>query len=166
MPGIWIDIENELTDIEREVGMLTDAVSLYVSRPKDDPAWVWVVVQGLASGVEKIYSGCERVMAIIAADIDGAPLLHHDGWHAALLKRVAKPFAGTRDAVISEQTYQTLDLLRSFRHRQRNSYGMMLDADIVVERAEQASSAFVLFRRDVAAFGEAFRGRSGAPAPR
>lgn len=105
MPGTFFDIENELNDIEREVGMLSDAVSLYAHRPKDDPAWVWVVVQGLASGVEKIYSGCERIMAMIAADVDGASVSHQDGWHAALLKRVAHPFPGVREAVISEQTY-------------------------------------------------------------
>ncbi|MDP3898403.1 MAG: hypothetical protein Q8Q62_17170 [Mesorhizobium sp.] len=166
MPGIFVDIQNELTDIEREVGMLSDAVSLYAKGSKDDPAWVWVVVQGLASGVEKVYSGCERVMAMIAADIDATPVSHHDGWHAALLSRVAQAFPGVRGAVISEQTYQALDLLRSFRHRHRNSYGLTLDAEIVVDRAQQASFAFAHFKRDVTDFGESFEVRSSGPGPR
>lgn len=166
MPGIFVDIENELTDIEREVAMLSDAVSIYAHGPKDDPAWAWVVVQGPASGVEKIYSGCERVMAMIAADIDDAPVSHHDGWHAALLKRVAHAFPGVRDAVISDQTHQALDVLRSFRHRQRNSYGLTLDAEIVVDRARQASSAFAQFKRDVTEFGQSFEDRTSGPGPR
>jgi hypothetical protein len=40
MRGIFVDIENELADIENEVDMLSRSVELYGHRADDgDPAW-------------------------------------------------------------------------------------------------------------------------------
>ena len=65
---------------------------------------------------------------------------------------MANPFPDVRAAVISEQTYTALDRLRSFRHRERNTYGLVLDTDIVVERANQTIEAFGQFGLELAAF--------------
>jgi hypothetical protein len=91
-------------------------------------------------------------MAMIATDIDGARIEHGDGWHISLLKRMAHPFPNVRGAVISEETYKALDQLRSFRHRERNTYGLVLDEEIVVERANQTGLAFKLFKSQLVAF--------------
>jgi hypothetical protein len=137
--GIFVDIENELADIGNEVEMLSDGIAIF---RRDDahaePAWSWLALQGLASGVEKVYTGCERVMAMIASDIDGAKVDRGEGWHISLLKRMAHPFPGVRDAVITEECYRALDQLRAFRHRERNTYGLILDAGIVLDRASRA----------------------------
>jgi hypothetical protein len=54
MLGIFVDIENELTDIESEVEMLSSGVAIFQRGSVDtDPAWSWLMIQGLASGVEK-----------------------------------------------------------------------------------------------------------------
>ena len=50
----------------------------------------------ISSAVEKIDSGCERVMARIARDIDQARILHDDGWHGALLRRATEAVATVR----------------------------------------------------------------------
>lgn len=152
MLGIFVDIENELSDIEREVDLLASSLELIKQEARNDETWSWLVIQGLASGIEKIYTGCERVMGLIATEIDKSPVSHAEGWHASLLKRVANPFPHIRDAVITEETYTELDHLRSFRHRERNTYGLSLDSEIVVERAGEAVAAFSSFRRDVATF--------------
>jgi hypothetical protein len=90
MRGIFVDIENELTDIGNEVDMLFGGVAIFQRNSADaDPAWSWLAIQGLASGVEKIYTGCERIMAMIAGDVDGARAEHSEGWHISLLKRMA-----------------------------------------------------------------------------
>ena len=109
-------------------------------------------MQGLASGVEKIYTGCERVMAMIANDIDGARIERNEGWHISLLKRMAHPFPDVRDAVISAECFRMLDQLRAFRHRERNTYGLILDRGIVLERALQTRAAFEKFRSEVTLF--------------
>jgi hypothetical protein len=153
MLGIFVDLENELSDIAKEVELLSLSLELYRSPPKDAPeAWHWITIQGFASGVEKVYSGCERVMQMIAGEIDHSKVDHVEGWHMSLLKRMAHPYPGVRDAVISTECYKALDQLRAFRHRQRNSYGLTLDRAIVLERAAQAREAFEMFRSEVAAF--------------
>ena len=54
MLGIFVDIENELLDIAREVDMLSRSLELYGEAPENAPeAWHWIMVQGFASGVEK-----------------------------------------------------------------------------------------------------------------
>lgn len=153
MLGTSVDIENELTDIASEVSMLLQGLDIFrAERAASEAAKVWLGIQGLASAVEKIYSGCERVMAIIANEVDGAKVERGDGWHVSLLKRMSHPFGDAREPVISTETYLMLDRLRSFRHRERNTYGLVLDADIVVERAGQTALAFDAFRKDVRAF--------------
>ncbi|WP_020185410.1 hypothetical protein [Methylopila sp. 73B] len=154
MRGSSIDIENELRSVADEVEMLASAVELVRrdSPPAGETAYTWLAVQGLASGVEKIYTGCERVMGMIAQQIDGAKVERDEGWHVALLKRMANPFPEVRGPVISHESYQALDRLRAFRHRERNTYGLSLDRDLVVERSEEAVDAFQRFQSDVLRF--------------
>jgi hypothetical protein len=102
--------------------------------------------------VEKVYSGCERVMEMVASEIDHSKVDHAEGWHTSLLKRMANSYPGVREAVISSGCYNALDQLRAFRHRHRNSYGLTLDRTIVLERAAQAKQAFDIFRSEIAAF--------------
>ena len=106
----------------------------------------------LGSGVEKVYSGCERVMSRIANDVDGAKIGNTDGWHATLLLRMARPYPGIRAAILSAEAYTLLDGLRSFRHRERNSYGFNLDPVIVQERAGEAVRAFLVFKSEILRF--------------
>ncbi|TCT05634.1 hypothetical protein [Aquabacter spiritensis] len=153
MRGIFVDIENELIDIAHEVEMLARGTEIYINQEeKAEPALAWLLVQGLASGVEKVYTGCERVMSMIARGIDNAKIETEDGWHISLLKRMAHPFPEIRPAVIEQDTYRALDRLRAFRHRQRNVYGLGLDADIVLERALETTHVFGRFRDDLEAF--------------
>jgi len=154
MLGIYVDLENELIEIEREVDMLARGGELYEQHTQDgdDSAFRWLAIQGLASGAEKIYTGCERVMAKIASDIDGARIDHGEGWHASLLRRMANPFPGIRGAVISEESLKGLDQLRAFRHRERNTYGLSLDPEIVTERAVETEAIFARFRTEISAF--------------
>ena len=91
-------------------------------------------------------------MSRITIDVDGEPIAHGDGWHVGLLKRMSHPIADRRGSVIGPDVYSKLDRLRSFRHRERNSYGIQLDPGIVLERAKEAVVAFAGFRSDVAQF--------------
>ena len=54
--------------------------------------------------------------------------------------------------VISKQCFALVDKLRSFRHRERNTYGFNLDFPISVERAREAVESFALFRTKIRAF--------------
>lgn len=48
-----------------------------------------MVTHGLAGYAEQIYTGAERCLNIVARDIDGSPIEKSEGWHKALLDRIA-----------------------------------------------------------------------------
>jgi hypothetical protein len=91
-------------------------------------------------------------MARIASEVDQAPVMHADSWHRALLRRMANPFPEVRPAVISPACYDVMDALRAFRHRERSTYGIKLDLEIVLARARQATGGFHMVRSEVRAF--------------
>jgi hypothetical protein len=153
MHAIFVDVENEFTEIATEAEGLSNRLArLDADGPLLDFQDRCEATHVCASATEKIYTGCERVMARLASDIDGAPLTRSDGWHMALLRRMACPYPGLRPAVISADCFALLDKLRSFRHRERNSYGVRLDFDIVVGRGREAIAGLAMFRSEVLAF--------------
>lgn len=149
--GLAVDIANELANLTREADLLEGALPNLAG---GDLPIHWVQIGGVAAAVEKIYSGCERVMLLIAKGVDGAPIDKADGWHRTLLDRLSNSFPNIRDAVLSAECRDGLDRFRSFRHRVRNSYGIDLDPEIVLERAAELSPVLEAFRREILAFLE------------
>lgn len=157
MRAIFVDLANELQELASEVAMLRLSVADHDASKQHLPAhMIWLHVAGLASGIEKIHSGCERIMATIATHVDDSAVSKDQGWHATLLRRMQNPFPGVREALLTAETYNALNELRAFRHRERNSYGIALDAEIVEQRAREAILAFTLFEKDFALFVKGF----------
>lgn len=154
MPGISADIENEFHAIEREADLLATSLHLVVSdmAPGQPTARLWLDTQGLASGIVKVYSGCERVILRITNSLDRAPLDTDSGWHATLLRRAAEPFENRRGPIISTTCYEALNRFRAFRHRERSSYGADLDLSIVIDRGHEMLSTFRLFQSEIRIF--------------
>lgn len=154
MSGFEAGIREEFRDLAREAELLDRAVGIFrADRARaEDEARIWITLQGLASGITRLYSGCERVMSHLAKSADGVPIERVEGWHRALLMRMHQPFGAKRPGILSQECFDALDRLRAFRHRERNSYGSDLDGDIVAERAVEMVQAFALFERDVMAF--------------
>ncbi|WP_250957039.1 hypothetical protein [Rhizobium sp. CG5] len=151
MQAIFIDLANELQELADEVEMLRlSAAEHEATKSTLTPQMAWLHIAGLASGIEKVYTGCERIMATIAVQLDKSPISRDQGWHATLLRRMHNAFPGVREALLADDTYDALNDLRAFRHRERNSYGLALDSEIVGQRASEAITAFQLFRRDFA----------------
>lgn len=153
MSALSVDIENDFRDVFDEAALLAAAITL-PSAESDDAgeALHWAVIAGIAAGVEKVYSGCERIMQTLARDIDGAPVGVSESWHLTLLNRMANPYPGVRDSIISAECKGRLDGLRSFRHRVRSSYGIRLDDGLVLERAGEVGDALTRFHDEVTAF--------------
>jgi hypothetical protein len=164
MQAIFVDLDNELAELADEVEMLRLSLEAHEASKQTLPAHLlWLHVAGLASGIEKIYTGCERIMASIAANIDESPVGHDQNWHSTLLRRMHNSFPGVRDALLSDEGYHSLNDLRAFRHRERNSYGIGLDQEIVEQRAGEAIEAFALFERDFALFKNNFGPSQNSP---
>jgi hypothetical protein len=134
-----IDALNELSDAALEAKKLGIALKEVRETPHSlEGAMGWLTVQGLASAIEKIYGGCERAMVIVTKSVDGQAIEAGDGWHRSLILRMANPFGASRPAAFSAETVTELDKLRSFRHRERNSYGSALKGERVIEIASGA----------------------------
>jgi len=153
MQGLFVDIENDLVEIQEEAVLLANFKSNFNGKNSDSlqDFELWGGTVAIASGVEKVYTGCERVMKRVAEEIDEAPI-KGDAWHATLLKRMANHYPGQRGNLISQETFDALDKVRAFRHRERNSYGTKLNTDIVMQRADECIQAFELFMKDVLQF--------------
>lgn len=96
-----VDIGNEFDEIATEAARLASKLTrIGPATPIVDVQERWEATLVCASAAEKIYTGCERVMARLATEIDGSPVMHSEGWHATLLRRVANPFPGVRDAIV------------------------------------------------------------------
>ncbi len=117
--GLGVDIENEFKTLLEEAAMLADVLPS-LSAPTQK-ARRWIEIAGAAAAIEKIYSGCERVMLLLAKRVDGAAIDKSDGWHATLLKRMSNDFPEVRGPILSAACREDLDRFRSFRHRVRNS---------------------------------------------
>jgi len=124
----------------------------------------WEATTLCASAAEKIYTGCERVMAKLATEVDGEKVDKGDAWHRALLDRMRQPFHG-RDAVVTDETHALLDKMRAFRHRERNTYGFNLDTVIVLERAREVIQAYDGLAADVRRLLDAYPGDPQQPQP-
>lgn len=85
--------------------------------------------RGIASMLAETYSCTEKVLLLIAENIDEtAP--QGNNWHTELLKQMSININSIRPYVISDTTTKLLNELRAFRHIQRNIYG----ADLYIER--------------------------------
>lgn len=143
-------IESDLASIDAEVEILATGL-LELGRETTDGLLVQFNAMGLAAAIDSIYSGSERVMSLVAAKIDDAPIAKSGAWHAELIERLASPH-GQRAAILSPDTRALLDVFRSFRHRVRSNYGSRLDVPIVEERARAVPDLARLFRQDLQAF--------------
>ncbi len=145
-----IDASNELSDVEIETGKLVEVLELIRNRPDlFVDTMGWLAVQGVASAIEKIYGGIERTLLILCKQIDGYPIEKSESWHRSLALRMSHPFGEARPAVLSAESAETIDTLRAFRHRERNSYGSAIDFSRVLELAEETNLAPGLLRADM-----------------
>lgn len=162
MHPLLVDVLNQVEDAEAEASRLGEAVERSATIDlTDDPLVGWLLLQGVASAVEKIYSGYEQAMNRIAVTVDGAPVVPDGSWHRTLLSRMARPVPGVRPAVLSPSTAAALDALRAFRHRERNVYGSLLDRAKVMENVARVPVVVAGFRADLVALAD----HLNAPAP-
>ncbi len=85
MQATFVDIENEFADLAEEVEHLSRFLDrLTQDGPSGESEDTWAVSHVCASATEKTYTGCERIMAKVASEVDRAPVAHSEGWHRAI----------------------------------------------------------------------------------
>lgn len=152
-----IDAFNELLEVERETEKLQQALSSSTFPSGSGSAEEWIDVLGFASAVEKVYSGCERVLELISKQVDKQAISKSEDWHRQLLLRMRNEWPDVRPPVLSDETFRLLNDLRSFRHRQRNTYGSDLDSSRVAALAKEAILLPGMLRADVEALAASLK---------
>ncbi len=151
--AIWHDILIELRRLDDEQALTRQ---LLASMPEGAPAdrfTAWRDKKALSDAVESLYTGIERVMVLIAEQIDGGAPAGSD-WHRRLLDRMAHEGVDRcRPALLSDATLACLDNLRAFRHRTRMGYGSDLDWEKTKRAGHDATTALDLFRTDLFRLG-------------
>ena len=154
MQPIFVDIRNELDRVHQETKVLKQAWTRFVSERESvfaDPVLHWMAISAIGSGIEKVYSGIERILKMVASDIDSS-VPRDEAWHKTLLQRMASDLPGIRPPVIRKETLAKLDGLRSFRHRVRYSYIADLDESRLLSIAEDTFKALPEFEKDLTEF--------------
>ncbi len=104
----------------------------------------------VALDLDRYYTSAESTLKAIARIMDGdAPA--GDGWHRALLDRMASEDQ-TRPAVISGETHERLRKLLGFRHFLRHAYAVELDWSKLVPIASDIGDLEDALDRDLDAF--------------
>jgi len=142
-------IRSEIPELDRAVG----AVFRHWQRARVAPDDQDAFVNSVALNLHGFYNGIERVMELIAVDLDGATL-GGDAWHSELLRQMELDVPSIRPAVISTETRRRLDEYRRFRHRVRNIYAANLNASQLEGIVSQLEATWELLRPELLAFAE------------
>ena len=149
----------KLTKIEKEVRHLSLLSGRYAEMTNaanqalgDKEMAVLMTNRMLASQLQVVYTGMKSVIRNVIEDIDGfVPTA--DSWHVKLLEQAAQPLDSSgRPALLKDRTRKHLDEMRKFRHMARNSYGVGLQLDRLIELSTVASEAFSWFKHDFNVF--------------
>ncbi|MEM8546467.1 MAG: hypothetical protein AAGF66_21035, partial [Cyanobacteria bacterium P01_H01_bin.119] len=73
-------------------------------------------------------------------------------WHSALLQRMTQAVPSIRPAVISLETYTSLNALRGFRHFFRHAYEVPINYEQLVVNLNLSRTAFKQLEVDLSAF--------------
>lgn len=147
--AIFALIQSEFDKIDKELSALKDAQDA-LKNEMVPPQIKHIVMVGIASTIEKTFTGAENILRRIAAELDGY-VPSGDAWHKDLIDQMAMTI-DERDAVLNDTTAQTLHDMRMFRHRERNSYGFMLNEYRVLDLADEIASTISSLKMDIAVF--------------
>ncbi|NMF85624.1 hypothetical protein [Nodosilinea sp. P-1105] len=119
------DIDMELT----RLGQLEDDIAKVNRTLEQNPGQAEWLYENLALKLHNFYTGCEKVLQLIATELNGGLPAGPD-WHKRLLDRMATERQG-RPAVLRMSTASALREYLGFRHIVRNLYGFELQPERV-----------------------------------
>jgi uncharacterized protein (UPF0261 family) len=108
-------IRLELDSLERTVAAIGRHWQQAKISGHDQDAYL----NSVALNLHSFYSGLERVMELVAIEIDGGTL-GGEAWPVELLRQMAMEVPSVRPAMVSSSTIEELDEYRRFRHLVRN----------------------------------------------
>jgi HepT-like protein len=147
-------IRSELPEIEHTLKRATEGVKR-AKQTGDD-----YYLDGVALNLHSFYSGIERILELIAANVDDIRP-EGENWHQTLLKQMAEEVTEVRPAVISDSVRVGLDEYRGFRHIVRNIYTYKFDSARIEKLTEKAGPLFARLRAELLAFADFLEATEG-----
>jgi hypothetical protein len=149
MEGLIIDVENELKFISKEIEGLKKKKER--AENEKDAENVDSHIKAIALTLHSIYTGFEKILEILIKGIDGDIPTATD-YHTALIKRATYSIPNVRPPIISEETFDLLNVLRAYRHKLRRIYTYLISTKKVINLADTATKCFDLFNKDWESF--------------
>lgn len=150
-------IRRELEELERVVTRVRRAVEATEGDSVDrDLYW-----DAIALNLHDFYTGLERILRHIAAQVDGH-LPEGSEWHQELLLQMATQLPRIRPAVFSERTIKRLDEYLRFRHVVRNVYAFEFDPQRIRPLVEALAGDLARVKGELAIFIDFLEGLADA----
>ena len=146
MRELATDIEGELARLDQ----LEQAIQRVQHEIDQDPSRRDLFYENLALKLHNFYTGCEKILQLVAVEINGG-LPSGADWHKRLLDRMSERREG-RPAVLTRETATRLREFLGFRHIVRNLYGFELDPDRVAALVAGYPAVWAHVQTDVRAF--------------
>ena len=150
-------IRSELANIEGVVARVRRAMEASAEDAVDSDLY-WDAV---ALNLHDFYTGLERILRHIAAEIDGH-LPAGGEWHQELLRQMAIPLPRIRPAIFSNETIKRLDEYLRFRHVVRHVYAFEFDPQRIKPLAEALTGDFAQIKGELAVFTDYLEGLADA----
>ena len=112
----------------------------------------------IALHLHSFYHGVEHIFLGVAKSIDNSVPAGED-WHRQLLIQMTLPLPNVRSALVKEQTYQTLNEFRGFRHVVRSNYAYELEPERVLALASKLPVASQTLLTDCQQFCQELKSR-------
>ena len=149
MEALIVDVESELKFISREI----ETLKRKRERLKDerDTENIDSHIKAIALTLHSIYTGYEKIVEILIKGIDGDLPTAID-YHTALLKRATYEIPEVRPPIISEETFNLLNVLRAYRHKLRRTYTYLISPHKVIDLTEMAVKSWEFLNKDWESF--------------
>jgi len=163
MHPIFARLRRRLDRARAEAALLARSETLFTDLPRNAAA-DWARCACTAFGIVSVYAGLERILEIVADEIDGERPAGHAA-DAELLAAMASDLADLRPALLSAETHALLDDLRRFRRVAQGLFvSELTEADIAANRG-RIRAVLPAFEHDLTAFEQAMTGPGSAPFP-
>lgn len=110
-------------------------------------------LNSVALNLHSFYNGLERIMELVAIEMDGGTL-GGEAWHTELLNQMTFELPEARPALLSSESAGSLDEYRKFRHRVRNIYTTHLAAGRMDHLVERLPSTWQQVRSELRGFAD------------
>ena len=145
LAGLTAEINAQWRLIDRVSNRLQERVNKELSTPEQ--------LDSIAYQIHNLYCSIEDLLKLIASAFENQ-IGTGSEWHRVLLLRLSQPIEGIRPAFLSEDSFDLLNQLRSFRHMFRHAYGTDIKLRQLEPNIDIALEVATLISEDINQFLE------------